>query len=63
MSLTSYLNLRFLRAAVLTAAAVAAVPLCPAQTDTVTVLPGKTSLQDFRELALSNNKQIGRAHV
>ncbi len=58
MSLTSYLNLRFLRAAVLTAAAVAAVPLCPAQTDTVTVLPGKTSLQDFRELALSNNKQL-----
>ncbi|MBO4943295.1 MAG: TolC family protein [Muribaculaceae bacterium] len=55
MSLTSYLKLRHLRLAAL-ALVVALAQQCLAQADTV--LTGLTSLAEFRQMALANNKQL-----
>ena len=58
MNLTSYFNSRGLRLLVLALVSGIVAPLCMAQSDTVTVLPGRTPLQEFRQMALANNKQL-----
>ena len=58
MSLTSYLSFRGLRTLAIALVASVAAPLCAAQADTATVLPGRTPLQEFRRMALANNKQL-----
>ncbi len=58
MSLTSYLSFRGLRTLAIALVASVAAPLCTAQADTATVLPGRTPLQEFRRMALANNKQL-----
>ena len=57
MSLTSYLSPRRLRLLALAVVASAA-PLCHAQQDAPVVLEGRTPLQEFRQMALANNKQL-----
>ena len=52
MNLTSYFNSRGLRLLVLALVSGIVAPLCMAQSDTVTVLPGRTPPQEFRQMAL-----------
>ena len=61
MRLMSYFSSLRRRAAAFALAALAAVPFAQADDEarqTPTVLPGLTSLESFRQMALENNKQL-----